>query len=47
MKLHARHMIDVHPEEVDNIYDLCPKNECSNCEVAEILVNGCECPCDL
>ena len=47
MKDHASHMIDVHPEEADNIYELCPQNECSTFEVANILVNGCECPCDL
>ena len=40
-------MIDVHPEEADNSYNLCPQNKCSNFDVANTLVNGCECPCDI
>ena len=46
MQSHARHIIDVHPKQANNICDYCPNNECPNFEVAERWVNGCECPCD-
>ena len=41
---HARHIIDVHPEQTNNICDNCPDNVCSNLEVADL---GCGCPCDV
>ena len=40
---HARHIIDVHPEQTHNICDYCPTNDCSNFYVAN---EGCDCPCD-
>ena len=46
MQYHARHIIDVHPDQANNIYDYCPNSECSNSKVAERMVNGCECLCD-
>ena len=37
---HARHIIDVHPEQTNYKCDYCPNNICSNLEVAH---EGCDC----
>ena len=39
---HARHIINVHPEQTNNECDYCPNNICSNLEVAH---EGCDCSC--
>ena len=44
MQSHARHISDVHPEQMANICDYCPNNVCPNFEV--VLKGVCDCPCD-
>ena len=43
MQSHARHIIDVHPEQTNYECDYCPNYICSNLEVAH---EGCDCSCN-